>query len=155
MKFEEFKNNVEKWASVRGIYEQSTEEHQQAKALEEVGEYITSITVKERMDAIGDIAVCIINASKWNGGVKILDNVNIGYETIANITYYIINREYSKSITILERLSRSNGFKFEDCLQMAWNSIKDRKGMMIDGKYVKYESMTEEQKEEFNMRDKK
>ena len=44
MTFEEFKANVQRWAQIRGIYDQSTEAHQQAKALEEIGEYLTAET---------------------------------------------------------------------------------------------------------------
>lgn len=38
-------------------------------------------------------------------------------------------------INILER----NGLKMEDCLEQAWNDIKDRKGRMVDGIFVKEE----------------
>jgi len=38
-------------------------------------------------------------------------------------------------INIIER----NNLTFEDCLEKAWDDIKDRKGRMIDGIFVKSE----------------
>ena len=37
-----------------------------------------------------------------------------------------------------------------ECLQSAYNEIKDRKGMMIDGTFVKYEDLTPEQQKELD-----
>lgn len=34
-------------------------------------------------------------------------------------------------------VAEHNGFDFLDCVDMAWNEIKDRKGRMIDGVFVK------------------
>lgn len=156
MKFKEFKENVEEWARVRGIYDQSTEAHQQAKALEEIGEYLTAETDEERMDAIGDIAVCIVNAAKLDGqSVRIEFNDDLeGIEDIGDIAYSIIHHEYGLALVELSILSFSDTRRnIELCLEKAWNEIKDRKGMMIDGKYVKWESMSDEQKSEFNRRD--
>ena len=161
MKFGEFKENVEKWATVRGIYDQSTEAHQQAKALEEIGEYLTAKDDDERMDAIGDIAVCIVNAakiinSKWLAYNPIImwiyDELcfDVGLSKVASA---IIDQKYFKAINYLRMFAINNSFEFEKCLNQAWHEIKDRKGMMVDGKYVKWNSMTDEQKIEFNSRE--
>lgn len=151
MKFEEFKKNVEEWARVRGIYEQSTEAHQQAKALEEIGEYLTAETDKERMDAIGDIAVCIVNAARLSGQHVFLCDHGSG--CIERVASNIIQSNYKYALTYLCGTAMHKYYIFGDCLSQAWNEIKDRKGMMINGLYVKWESMTEEQRAEFNRRD--
>lgn len=156
MKFEEFKKNVEEWARVRGIYDQSTEAHQQAKALEEIGEYLTAKTDEERMDAIGDIAVCIVNAAKFIHGTnsELTLSFNDDLEGIGDVAYCIIDSAYELALGELSSLTfSSHQIPFELCLEKAWDEIKDRKGMMIEGKYVKWQSMTEEQKAEFNRRD--
>jgi len=161
MEFKEFKKNVEEWARVRGIYDQSTEAHQQAKALEEIGEYLTATNDDERMDAIGDIAVCIVNASKF--APLNIDNFknhkfSMKKDYLAGASYNIVTGRYNHALKylyeacILSELYNKD-FKFDSCLSKAWKEIKDRKGMMIDGKYVKWDSMTEEQKAEFNRRD--
>jgi hypothetical protein len=151
VKFKEFKENVEEWARVRKIYEQSTEAHQQAKALEEIGEYLTATTDEERMDAIGDIAVCIVNAAKLRGsgsGVEVIFNDDL--DGIGDVAYCVIDGAYDLALGELSSISfSSHQIPFELCIEKAWNEIKDRKGMMIDKKYVKWESMTEEQQKEY------
>tara|TARA_Y100001963_G_scaffold130827_1_gene187522 strand:- start:95 stop:433 length:339 start_codon:yes stop_codon:yes gene_type:complete len=37
-------------------------------------------------------------------------------------------------INIIER----NNLTFEDCLEKAWDDIKDRKGRMVDGVFIKF-----------------
>lgn len=149
MDFKTFKENVERWAEVRGIYEQSTESHQKAKALEEVGEYLTAKTDEERMDAIGDIAVCIVNAAKIKG-LNIELNMKTVYPSscISDIAKHVIDGAYR---TALKQLSSFSCF--DRCIEIAWNEIKDRKGMMVNSFYVKWENMTVEQREEFRLRD--
>lgn len=154
MKFKEFKQNVGEWARVRGIYEQSTEAHQQAKALEEVGEYLTAENDDERADAIGDIAVCIVNAAFFD---RHEDYLNVGGEgetsSIADLAKSVLDQRYNRSLGCLNLISGRFGLGFGECLDAAWNEIKDRKGMMIEGKYVKWESMSDEQRKEFTLRD--
>ena len=61
-----FKENVEQWAIDRGIYEHSNSRAQLFKALSEIGELADGI-IKDRLeeikDAIGDVAVCLVNYS--------------------------------------------------------------------------------------------
>ena len=40
-------------------------------------------------------------------------------------------------INIMER----NSLEMSDCLEVAWNDIKDRKGKMVDGIFVKEEDL--------------
>src|SRR5699024_11406582 len=64
MNWNEFKNNVERWAEDRGIYEHSTPEAQLLKALSELGELADAVVKNDRealKDAIGDVAVCLVN----------------------------------------------------------------------------------------------
>lgn len=41
-------------------------------------------------------------------------------------------------------------FDLLECLEMAWNEIKDRKGLVVDGVFIKFDDLTEEQKALFN-----
>lgn len=43
MTFEQFRNNVESWAEVRGIYEHSTKHAQALKAVSEMGELADAV----------------------------------------------------------------------------------------------------------------
>jgi len=40
-------------------------------------------------------------------------------------------------IVVLINIAERNGLTIENCLEQAWNDIKDRKGKMIDGIFVK------------------
>lgn len=125
--FTEFKANVEKWSEVRGIYDQSSESCQQAKALEEIGEFLTAQTIEEKMDAIGDIAVCIVNAAKFNNVI----DVDFSFQTygampIGSCSMSIINGAYRGALKSLNQICENEGFLFEDCLKMAWHGMKSK-----------------------------
>src|SRR5699024_12760953 len=67
MNWNKFKNNVEQWAAERGIYEHSTPEAQLLKALSELGELADAVVKNDRealKDAIGDVAVCLVNYAR-------------------------------------------------------------------------------------------
>jgi hypothetical protein len=53
----------------------------------------------------------------------------------------------------LEIFAKNEGLDFEECCAAAWNEIKDRKGMMVNGSYVKYEDFTDEQRLDFMNRE--
>ena len=46
------------------------------------------------------------------------------------------------AVGVLTILSAQHGVMIEDCIEAAWNEIKDRKGKMIDGVFVKQEDLT-------------
>lgn len=41
------------------------------------------------------------------------------------------------AVATAEAVAKRNGFDFLACIDMAWNEIKDRKGRMVDGVFVK------------------
>lgn len=41
------------------------------------------------------------------------------------------------TLVVLLQICRLGGFNLEDCLAKAWDSIKDRKGTMVNGVFVK------------------
>lgn len=151
MKFEVFKQKVENWAEVRGIYEQSTENKQILKFAEELGEYLIAETEKEKMDAIGDMAVCIVNANKFNDLPINIIGSRYG-SGIGDLCVLVRLRNYSAAIEQLMGVAYIASVEFEDCLEMAWNEIKDRKGMMIKGLFVKWDNLTQDQQEDLQAR---
>lgn len=155
MKFEEFKRNVEHWAEVRGIYTQSTEYNQVEKFKEEHWEFVISSNQDEMMDAIGDMAVCIVNAAKLqveSPELKLIDQGGKNYMSFICVLVY--EGQYSRAIQALRHFANTELLSayFEDCLQIAWDEIKDRKGMMINGLFVKWENLTTNQREELQAR---
>lgn len=47
---------------------------------------------------------------------------------------------------VANRIASYVGVDPIECLQVAYDEIKDRKGMMIDGTYIKYDDLSEERK---------
>ena len=108
---------VEQWSGNRGILDQSTCEKQMLKFKEER---------LEMMDAIGDQAVCLINARLL--GLSLA--------------------EYDEGIGSLVEACKSTGVEFDECLSMAIDEIKKRAGLMVDGLYVKWANLTHPQRVE-------
>jgi NTP pyrophosphatase (non-canonical NTP hydrolase) len=45
------------------------------------------------------------------------------------------------AVVVLTILAKQCNMNIEDCIDIAWNEIKDRKGKMIDGIFVKEEDL--------------
>lgn len=157
MIFEEFKSNVEQWAKARGIYEHSTALAQALKAVSEVGELADAVIKDDKdalKDAIGDVAVCIVNAAKMIGAsislgeVTGLDRKNCDKTCAALCAYYVsdlatgialgyelwsIEDAIECSFQYLTCLAEKSGLEFMDCCESAWLEIKDRTGKMVAG----------------------
>ena len=68
-----------------------------------------------------------------------------------NISDFQIYQEFSakdiprlslvRAIRWLKSLSTALGYDFEECFELAYNEIKDRKGRWIDGTFVKEEDL--------------
>lgn len=144
MTFEEFKTNVEQWAEARGIYEHSTPLAQALKAVSEVGELADAVIKGDRealKDAIGDVAVCIVNyaammdepISKYS--VKVGDDLKEAAWTVAILVTGLRASPDVASFAIcaLALTAELAGFTLEECCAAAWNEIKGRKGRMVPG----------------------
>lgn len=160
MTFEQFRTNVEAWATERGIYEHSTALAQALKAVSEVGELADAVIKNDRaalIDAIGDVAVCLVNVTRMKG-VKldlsyIFDNQPLGKTmtpekaagflsyAVGNVCYTLgggeecepLDAVLDASFYSLYAISRLNGLDFLQCCESAWHEIKDRKGRMVAG----------------------
>lgn len=160
MTFEKFRNNVEAWATERGIYEQSTAMAQALKAVSEVGELADAVIKNDReslIDAIGDVAVCLVNVTRMENSILdmqyIFDDEPFGKTktpvhfasylsyAIGQVCYSVAGGSASEkledvldgSFYALYAVSRINGLDFLQCCELAWNEIKDRKGRMVAG----------------------
>ena len=69
----------------------------------------------------------------------------------ANISNFQLNHDLidkkmcrynlAHSIGYLKSISKSLGYDFEECFELAYQEIKDRKGRWIDGTFVKEEDL--------------
>ncbi|MDW0745017.1 MazG-like family protein [Mannheimia haemolytica] len=112
--------NIEQWAEDRNLINGSTPQKQMLKLMEEFGELCGGIARNNPemiKDAIGDlIVVCIIKAKQEKG-------------------------KYSRFFGILHHLALINRFTLNDCLAHAYDQIKDRKGEMQAGIWVKEDDL--------------
>ena len=52
-----------------------------------------------------------------------------------------ISDDIGDMIVVLINIAERNNLTIEECLQRAWDDIKDRKGKMIDGVFVKEDDL--------------
>lgn len=156
--FEQFQTNVQQWSEARGIYAHSTALAQALKAVSEVGE-LADATIKndiaELKDAIGDVAVCLVNVAYMTKSQLdynyIFDDVSevrrnalqlaagcaggvgeLSFE-IARDNRNVIDAYLDASFYSLYATAKINNLDFLECCETAWNEIKDRKGHMVAG----------------------
>jgi len=151
------------WAADRNLIEGSDSFRQFVKLAEEVGELADGIETDnpdEIMDGIGDALVVLTILAAQNG-MDIEDCIVAARIKIARFDdralMTILTRENGKiahgiakgrrddirdgignAALILDALAGMNGFDInEDCVEAAWNEIKDRRGRMVNGVFVK------------------
>ena len=126
------------------LHNNTTEEKQILKFYTELGEYADAVLKDDKdaiIDAIGDMAVCLINA-------EVIENRLIGfgkpycsfdniYGIIDNLVIFAACRDYKETLLILSSLAESHGTTLEHCLDTVIKVIEKRKGKMINGVFVK------------------
>lgn len=152
--------NVQQWSIDRGL-DKADSKKQILKLYEEFGELASGIAKNKPgviMDSIGDCVVVLIILAQqmeieleFDGVERFPDNIFTMIPLIDKLTEKVLNSEpfTQKYIGLLittlirhfENGARLQGYKFEDCLEMAWNAIKDRKGKLINGIWVKEEDL--------------
>jgi len=121
------------------LYNNTTEEKQILKFYTELGEYADAVLRDDRdaiIDAIGDMAVCLINAEI----IGVQKKVYLFYDTkatIDNVVIFVAYRDYKESLLVLSLLAESHGTTLEHCLDTVIKVIEKRKGKMINGVFVK------------------
>lgn len=158
---------INQWAKERKIYEQLTPFDELLKTHEEVGELIKACYDNDKpaiQDAIGDVMITMINycyfieldAIKY---IKQAVDLSVtGYYTISYvinahnalgrlISLYVWNegKEISEPsglrvfsiLHYLNGIAHLEGTTLEECLNLAYNEIKNRKGKIINRKFIK------------------
>ena len=158
---------IQEWAKEREIYEQLTPFDELLKTHEEVGELIKACYDNDKpaiQDAIGDVMVTMINYCYFielDAIEYIKQAVDLsvtGYYTISYvmnahnalgrlISLYVWNegKEISKPsglrifsiLHYLNGIAHLEGTTLEECLNIAYNEIKNRKGIIINRKFIK------------------
>lgn len=162
MKLQKLITNVQQWSIDRGL-DKADSKKQMLKLYEEFGELASGLAKGNKevvRDSIGDVVVVLIILAQQQGIRQIsdfciiFDNLSTNNlmprasELIGLISLRVRRKteetieEYSvRLISCLRTIAKRENLKFEDCLLQAWNEIKDRKGKLIDGVWVKEEDL--------------
>lgn len=139
---------VRQWARDRNLIEGSTPAKQYLKLIEELGEVAGALARGNRdalMDGIGDVAVVLIIMAEMKGLDLEGDRIPIYFANIhfSNLSRTVVAGTTAESMALLEAFSVYKGLDFNECLDRAWDDIKDRKGKMIFGVFVKEDDLPE------------
>lgn len=159
--------NVKQWFIDRDLENGGRLDKQSLKLSEEFGELCAGYLKKNEKltkDSIGDCAVVIVGlallikedvqeifdavfSNEYDEYYvieclvflnRVISNIQLSNGFI-NKDLYII--DLTRSIYWLKSISKSLGYNFEECFELAYQEIKDRKGRWIDGTFVKEENL--------------
>ena len=161
---------VKQWFIDRDLENGGRLDKQSLKLSEEFGELCAGYLKKNEKltkDSIGDCAVVIVGlALLVKGDVhKIFEGLNTVEEVDVMKCFKGLNlnicailscsdRRYDGifhydlvfAVEYLKSISQLLGYSFEECFELAYQEIKDRKGRWIDGTFVKEEDLPNETK---------
>lgn len=156
MKMNELINKVEQWAIDRNLHTASPKA-QALKVIEEFTETLVELEggdIEAISDGVGDTYVTLIILGQQLGiNFRLAKGTSKSYYySISKAAFRAINflstglsknndmythSAYIQILAVLERVVKSYELSDEYCLNLAYNEIKDRKGKMVDGVFVK------------------
>lgn len=160
--------NIGNWAEERNLIDGSTPKKQFVKLMEEFGELCSGVSknkIDMVKDSIGDCFVVMVILAKQFKRDDILADMSyiethppfkgdIAQSLIDTNSFmqeflfaqvrkeheYVMN-SFACSVLGLVEVTDYYNLYIDDCVQAAWDEIKDRKGRMIDGVFVKEEDL--------------
>lgn len=153
----ELVKQVEQWAIDRNLHTAQPIK-QYDKLIEEFGELVQGLNknnIELIKDSIGDMyVVLVVMFTQLELDLPIQDNVNTTTDTVSYITNLSeIGKALEKGNNLLVKISVDGLLKkmkltciekqigFEECVQIAYNEIRHRKGRMVNGVFVKESDM--------------
>jgi hypothetical protein len=134
------------WATDKNIHLPECAPKQRLKLIEECGELASAILksdVKLQKDAIGDVFVVLVILNEQS-------KEELFFETKQEINTYNISRNINQllfycdklyklfiSFAYLKIICNQLNLNLEECANIAWNEIKDRKGKTVNGTFIK------------------
>lgn len=147
---------IEQWAEDRNIIKGSKPIDQAMKLFSEFGELADNVGKgRDCRDDIGDCAVVlIIIAAQLDHTIA---EINLGkinypygdkyavselcsqlYEVVCHAKNgFIDHNAVTSSLEFLQCIANNNGYTLKECVTIAYNDIKDRKGLMHNGVFIK------------------
>ena len=144
---------IEEWAEARNIINGSKPIDQAMKLFSEFGELADNVGKgRDCRDDIGDIFVVLtIMAKQLNLNIKGIEIINYDSKPLYNLKHIVVDlgmslNYFSRSenqlnlknaVNELQVISAMCGHSLEECVQIAYDDIKDRTGIMHNGVFIK------------------
>ena len=138
---------IKNWAEERGLVNPDFKNKQLIKLLEEVGETAGAILKRNEsktVDGVVDIFVVIsilCFQSKSENAFKKLYTHTASPKSNENDLFeilYLCNRgRFADALILLSDFSVSLGYDLSYCVNIAYHDIKDRKGKLVGGSFIK------------------
>ena len=149
---------IEQWAEDRNIIKGSKPIDQAMKLFSEFGELADNVGKgRDIKDDCGDIFVVLTIMAKqygypvsihnsWDSRITYDLSVKSEKEMIVLLGAFISNVSLSKvlaikhlasALTVLQFIAMENNTTLEECVKIAYNDIKDRKGILWNGVFIK------------------
>lgn len=161
MELKELIENVQQWSKDRWL-DKADNRKQLLKLYEEFGELVQGHlkgNIEQVKDSIGDMLVVEIiycqqsgielgslyveEPTSPHGMTTLLCDIAISIGDLSGNFGPRTNKRNIQEINrYLEIISIRYSTTLEACLELAWNEIKDRKGKMVDGVFVKEEDLS-------------
>lgn len=140
-----YQTKIIDWANDRNLIKPENAPKQRLKLLEEVGETARAILKKDvlaQVDGIGDIfVVLIILAEQVGEEVRFTTskttNNNFDDTILFEISRLAFEDNFTYAVNWLDDLAISLGLTLEECVESAYNEIKNRTGKTINGTFIK------------------
>ena len=154
--------NVKQWFIDRDLENGGRLDKQSLKLSEEFGELCAGYLKKNEKvtkDSIGDCAVVIVGLAllikedvnqifEESDSIRKKDVMESFISLNANISEFQLSQGFASKELCRHNLARCIGYlknladDFDECFELAYQEIKDRKGKWIDGSFVKEEDLT-------------
>ena len=143
---------IEQWANDRNIIKGSKPIDQAMKLFSEFGELADNVGKgRDCRDDIGDVFVVLTIISKQNGDTlenhidKTFYSSYKCEKTAVSFlakALFVVENNYNETVVVsvlddLRFISKHFGYTLEECVQIAYDDIKDRKGIMSNGVFIK------------------
>ena len=152
------------WANARNLIKGSDVDTQLLKLLSEVGELADAVTKNDLdgiKDAIGDCFVVLTIVCEMSRDVDIPNNYDdlhivrvrkmvcsLG-DVVAKMAHDVSNYRVKVFVNKLRAIAICYGFTLQECVQSAYDEIKDRRGYMKNGIFIKLSDMTSDDRNEY------
>lgn len=157
-RMDELNKKILQWAKDRELDKKGTVQAQTIKTVEELSELVKAVCKDDReeiIDAIGDVHVTLVIGNMLDTDTEMLSLSCIGsdedeytkeqlLEQLLECSRHVLFFKYIRelialTIKTLYNVCKYYQFDYADCVESAYNVIKNRKGKVVDGQYIKEE----------------